>query len=40
MTTLTIGMATQDIAIINVKNMDISLRTKLELILVETTIDG
>ena len=40
MKTLTIGITIQDIAIIAIKNMDISLRIALEHILVETTIDG
>ena len=35
-----IVIITQDIAAITIKNMDISLRTTLENILVETTIDG
>ena len=34
------GITIQDIAIIIVKNMDISLRTTLEHISVETKIDG
>ena len=40
MTTLTIGIKTQDIVVIVVENMDISLKTTLEHILVEITIDG
>ena len=40
METLTIGIKIQDIAVTIVKNMDISLRTALEHILVETTRDG
>ena len=40
MITLIIGVTIQDIAAIIVKNMVISLRTTLEHILVETTIDG
>ena len=40
METLTIGIKTQDIAVIIVKNMDISLRTALEHILVEIIRDG
>ena len=35
-----IGIKIQDITIITIKNMDISLKTKLEHVLVETTIDG
>ena len=35
-----IGIKIQDITIITIKNMDISLRTTLEHILVETTVDG
>ena len=40
METLTIGITIQDIATITVKNMDTSLRTTLEHILVETTRGG
>ena len=40
MTTLTIGITIQDIAVIIIKNMDISLRTTLEHISVETIIVG
>ena len=39
-TTLTIGITIQDIAAITMKNMDISLRTALEHILVEIIVDG
>ena len=40
METLIIEIIAQDIAVIIVKNMDISLRIALEHTLVETTIDG
>ena len=40
MKTLAIGITIQDIVVIIVKNMDISLRTSLEHILVETTRGG
>ena len=40
MRTLTIGITTQDIAAITVKNMGISLRTALEHIAVEVIRDG
>ena len=40
METLTIGITAQDIAVTIVKNMDISLRTPLEHILVEIIRDG
>ena len=40
METLTIGIKIKDIAIIIVKNMDTSLRTTLEHISEEITVDG
>ena len=40
MITLTIGITTQDIAIITIKNMDISLRITLEHISEEIIVDG
>ena len=40
METLTIGITTQDIVVITIKNMDISLRTTFEHISVEIIIDG
>ena len=40
MITLTIGIKTQDIVVITIKNVDISMRTTLEHISVETIIDG
>ena len=40
MINLAIGITTQDIVFITIKNMDISSRTKLEHISVETIIDG